>query len=169
MCYNAITSKKHSLFTMNFYRELDCQNCGQRIFLSRTGNSLKYFKYTKFRNGRCNGYDDHGNERIKETKGYTLEEIAVRSGVDIELLAKVFYKKEQIGQKELYIRRLLSRLRWLCGNISKIKVENVKCLCHRLMYSWIRMIRRWRSRMFFSCVTRARIQADVSTVLRIWL
>ena len=155
---------------------------------------------------------------LKEQKGYTLEEIAEKSGIDIELAAKIFYKKEQIGQKEFYdlltyseirelekvfveadknkaaealgayqvkkqgeytledyyalpddqryelidgvlydmaaplplhIRRLLSRLRWLCGNISKIKVENVKCLCHRLMYSWIRMIRRWCSRMFF--------------------
>ena len=39
---------------------------------------------------------------LKEQKGYTLEEIADRSGVDIELVAKIFYKKEQIGQKEFH-------------------------------------------------------------------
>ena len=31
---------------------------------------------------------------LKEQKGYTLEEIADRSGVDIELVAKIFYKKD---------------------------------------------------------------------------
>ncbi len=39
---------------------------------------------------------------LKEQKGYTLEEIAEKSGIDIELAAKIFYKKEQIGQKEFY-------------------------------------------------------------------
>ena len=48
-----------------FIVKLDCQNCWQQIFLSQTGNSLEYFKYTKFRDGRCNGYDDHRNERTK--------------------------------------------------------------------------------------------------------
>lgn len=37
---------------------------------------------------------------LREQKGYTLEEIADRVSIDIELIAKVFYKKEQIGQKE---------------------------------------------------------------------
>lgn len=50
---------------------------------------------------------------LKKQKGYTLEEIAEKSGIDIELLAKVFYKKEQIGQKEFYNLLTYSEIREL--------------------------------------------------------
>ena len=40
---------------------------------------------------------------LREQKGYTLEEIADRSGIDIELLAKVFYKKNRSGKKNSVI------------------------------------------------------------------
>ena len=50
---------------------------------------------------------------LKEQKGYTLEEIAEKSGIDIELAAKIFYKKEQIGQKEFYDLLTYSEIREL--------------------------------------------------------
>lgn len=50
------------------YREIRLPKLLTADILSQTGNSLEYFKYTKFRDGRCNGYDDHRNERIKRTK-----------------------------------------------------------------------------------------------------
>lgn len=36
---------------------------------------------------------------LKEQKGYTLEEIAEKSGIDIELVAKIFYKKSRSGKR----------------------------------------------------------------------
>ena len=50
---------------------------------------------------------------LKEQKGYTLEKIAEKSGIDIELAAKIFYKKEQIGQKEFYDLLTYSEIREL--------------------------------------------------------
>ena len=50
---------------------------------------------------------------LKEQKGYTLEEIAEKPGIDIELAAKIFYKKEQIGQKEFYDLLTYSEIREL--------------------------------------------------------
>lgn len=56
---------------------------------------------------------------LKEQKGYTLEEIAEKSGIDIELVAKIFYKKEQIGQKEFYDLLTYSEIR----ELEKVFVE----------------------------------------------
>lgn len=56
---------------------------------------------------------------LKEQKGYTLEEIAEKSGIDIELAAKIFYKKEQIGQKEFYDLLTYSEIR----ELEKVFVE----------------------------------------------
>lgn len=36
---------------------------------------------------------------LKEQKGYTLEEIAEKSGIDIELAAKYFIKKSRSGKR----------------------------------------------------------------------
>ena len=36
---------------------------------------------------------------LKEQKGDTLEEIAEKSGIDIELAAKIFYKKSRSGKR----------------------------------------------------------------------
>lgn len=57
--------------------------------------------------------------KLKEQKGYTLEEIAEKSGIDIELAAKIFYKKEQIGQKEFYNLLTYSEIR----ELEKVFVE----------------------------------------------
>ena len=48
-----------------------------------------------------------------------LEEIAEKSGIDIELAAKIFYKKEQIGQKEFYDLLTYSEIR----ELEKVFVE----------------------------------------------
>lgn len=56
---------------------------------------------------------------LKEQKGYTLEEIAEKSGIDIELSAKIFYKKEQIEQKEFYDLLTYSEIR----ELEKVFVE----------------------------------------------
>ena len=56
---------------------------------------------------------------LKEQKGYTLEEITDRSGIDIELIAKVFYKKEKIGQKEFHDLLTYSEIR----ELEKVFVE----------------------------------------------
>ena len=56
---------------------------------------------------------------LKEQKGYTLEEIAEKSGIDIELAAKIFYEKEQIGQKEFYDLLTYSEIR----ELEKVFVE----------------------------------------------
>ena len=50
---------------------------------------------------------------LKEQKSYTLEEIADRSGIDIELIAKIFCKKEEIGQKEVHDLLTYSEIREL--------------------------------------------------------
>lgn len=61
--------------------------------------------------------------KLKEQKGYTLEEIAEKSGIDIELAAKIFYKKEQIGQKEFYDLLTYSEIREIGKSVCRKQIR----------------------------------------------
>ena len=69
------------------------------MFLSQTGNSLEYFKYTKFRDGRCNVEADKnkaaealGAYQVKKQGEYTLEDYyALPDDQRYELIDGVLY------------------------------------------------------------------------------
>lgn len=56
--------------------------------MSQTGNSLEYSKHTNLETEGASDMTIAEMRELKEQKGYTLEEIADRSGVDIERVAK---------------------------------------------------------------------------------